>query len=101
MKAEIKRRTSRPVLVYNKQGQLVKEYDSVKAASEDVGIKEYRIRNLIYEGKSRHGLIYKLGRRKQFLPALEEDTDDTGRQQWEGRNGMFNIKGWAKMPLFA
>lgn len=93
-------RSSRPVLKYDKDGQIIETWESVNKAAAAEGIQGSSLRNLMHYGKTRFGCKYKLGRRegKQIVVEPDRDMGGDGEQPWEV-NGFFSIVGWSKICL--
>lgn len=91
----------RPVIKYDQSGNKVQEYVSVNEAAAAEGVKPQRIRNLMFYKLAKNGFTFKLGHKypKKPPPPMEESKKPVGRRPWEGKNGMFNIVGWAGLPI--
>lgn len=93
-------RHSRPVLKYDKEGNLVDTFESVNKAAKTEGITASRLRVCMHTGNGRLGHTYKLGQLGE--PDVPEKVipveAKAGEEPWE-RNGYFSIKGWAKVCL--
>lgn len=93
-------RHSRPVLKYDKEGNLVDTFESVNKAAKAEGITASRLRVCMHSGNGRFGHTYQLGILEgQSMPEKVAPVDaKEGEEPWE-RNGFFSIKGWSKVCL--